>query len=631
MGDTLAHRGPDARGTWVDGPSGIALAHTRLAIVDLAPTGRQPMVSADGRWVVVFNGELYDHDAMRDELRGLGATFRGGSDTEVLVEGIARWGLADTLRRTAGMFAIAAWDRRRRTLSLARDRFGEKPLYVSAESGTLRFGSELRALRADPTWRGEIDPQALGGFFRHGFVPGCASIYRGVRKVPPATILSYDTPGDSPATCTYWSLADVAVTGLNDDRRRDDHPDAWCDALDRTLTAAVDRQMRADVPLGALLSGGIDSSLVVALMQRQTHRAVRTFSIGFDDPTRDEAPHARAIAEHLGTEHTELYVSGRDALELVPSLPAIYDEPFADSSQVPTALLARLVRRHVTVALAGDGGDELFGGYVRYAELQRLWRRLAPVPHVARRVLARTLAAVPVRAWDALLAPVTGGRPRGDRVHKLAGFLDASTPDALYARRVSHWRAPQALVLGLTNATETVVPGADRLAHAPTLARLMYRDAVTYLPDDILVKVDRAAMAASLEVRAPFLDHRVAETAWRIPADHVTPTGGDKWVLRRLLARYVPPSLFERPKRGFGVPLAAWLRGPLRAWADDLLAGDRLRADGLLDPSPIQAMWSSTRRGERHWHYLLWDVLMFQAWLDHQRRPPAMRLLRDAA
>jgi asparagine synthase (glutamine-hydrolysing) len=602
MADTLRHRGPDDAGTWVDATAGVALGHRRLAIIDVSPTGHQPMVSASGRFVIAFNGEIYNFAELRAEL-GARVPLRGHSDTEVLIEAIAAWGVPGALARARGMFAIALWDRSRRELVLARDRLGEKPLYYGlADDGrTLVFASELKALRRHPGFVPTIDRSAVAQFFRYGYVCGPHAIYTGVRKLPPGSWLALRGGADAAAAPTpYWSLRTVAETpplALS--------PRAATDQLEAALSRAVRAQMVADVPLGAFLSGGIDSSTVVALMQAQSARPVRTFTVGFHEAGYDEAPHARAIAAHLGTEHTEVYVSPGEAQDVIPNLATVYDEPFADSSQIPTFLVARVARRHVTVSLSGDGGDELFAGYTRYAFARRVWRILRCVPRPARRVAAGALAAVPSR------------HPRLRAARELLGEPDA---DHLYAGMMSTWRRPAEVVIGVREAPGIMPLAPAAFASRDQTERSQYADTLQYLPDDILVKVDRAAMAVSLETRVPLLDPAVVALAWRLPRGLKVRARQGKWILREVLARHVPRRLFERPKMGFGVPVGAWIRGPLRPWAEELLAEDRLRREGYLDPAPIRRLWEAHRSGRVNAQYLIWVALMWEAWLASSTR-----------
>lgn len=625
MGDRLRHRGPDGRDEWLDPEAGIALAHRRLAIVDLTPSGAQPMASADGRWVIAFNGEIYNHPALRRQLEEeeRAPAWRGHSDTEVLLAAIVAWGLETAIRRTVGMFAIALWDRETRSLTLVRDRLGEKPLYYGMQGGVLLFGSELKALQAHPGFRGGIDRGALALLLRVGYVPAPWSIHTGIRKLPPGTMLRLARPEDADLEpVAYWSVHAAALAGAREPLTIGDGEAV--DQLELLLRQSIAGQRMADVPLGAFLSGGIDSSTTVAVMQALSSTPVRTFTIGLPDASLDESAAARAIARHLGTQHTELTVTAEDALRVIPELPGLYCEPFADASQIPTTLVSRLARREVTVALSGDAGDELFGGYDRY----RWAQRVAGVPLGLRRAGSAALRALPAEAWSALLAPVAPLLPRelregdrADRLRKLASVFGARSNDEVYGQMMSFWPAHAGPAAGATEP-------ATAFAEAPPAlrdfeARMMLLDLRTYLPDDILVKVDRAAMAASLETRVPLLDHRIVEFALRLPLRQKMRDGQGKWILRRLLDRYVPRTLVDGPKKGFGIPIHEWLRGPLRAWAEDLLSEERLRSAGLIDPAPVRALWQQHLEGRSDWGYRLWPVLMFEAWRDGVRREEA--------
>lgn len=626
MCDAIANRGPDSEGYWADPESGIALGHRRLSILDLSTAGHQPMVCHTGRYVIAFNGEIYNHLDLRAELEKVDAGgvayggWRGHSDTETLLSGFAAWGIRATVERCIGMFAFAVWDRRDRILTLGRDRLGEKPLYFGwqgqGEKACFLFGSELKALKAHPAFSAEINRDALCLLMRLNYIPAPHSIYQGVNKLNPGSLLSISLDCREPVIESYWSLAEVAVAGNRSPFA--DSADAMVDELESLLRSAVRQQMMADVPLGAFLSGGIDSSTVVALMQAQSARPVKTFTIGFSEEGYNEAAHASAVARHLGTDHAELYVTPQQALNVIPKLPSVYCEPFADSSQIPTYLVSQLARQHVTVSLSGDAGDELFCGYNRYQMTAGLWGKVSRLPRPLRQLAASLITAVPPAAWDKLGAVLPLSRV-GDKLHKGAALLGSRNVANLYRGMVSHWSDPASVVLGATE-TDTVLSGAaPALQGLGDVERMMALDMLSYLPDDILVKVDRAAMGVSLETRVPFLDHRVVEFAWSLPLGYKLRGGVTKWPLRQVLYRYVPRELIERPKMGFGVPIDHWLRGPLRDWAETLLAEPRLRAEGYFNPEPIRRKWAEHLSGQRNWQYHLWNVLMFQAWLDGQR------------
>lgn len=615
MAERIRHRGPDDSGIWQDAEAGIGLGHRRLSVLDLSPEGHQPMRSRCGRFVIAFNGEIYNYREIRAELEAAEGPipWRGHSDTEVMLAAIARWGLRDALKRFNGMFAFALWDREERLLHLARDRLGEKPLYYGWMGGVFLFGSELKALRAHPAWRGEVDRNVLALFLRHGYVPAPHAIYKGIRKLPPGSFLSLPgaaPAGQEPAPQTYWSALQVAGEGVANPLAMG--PEQATDALEALLRDAVGLRMEADVPLGAFLSGGIDSSTVVALMQAQSSQPVNTFSIGFHEKGFNEAAHAAEVARHLGTRHTELYVSPEEAMAVIPLLPTLYDEPFSDSSQVPTYLVSKLARQHVTVALSGDGGDEFFAGYDRYFFADGLWRGFGWLPLGLRRGLARVLAGLP--------------QPPGNHLLKLSEVLPAASREDFYYCFSSSWRQPERLVHGAREPATVLTDPARWPRSGSFIEFMMAMDMVAYLPDDILVKVDRASMGVSLEARVPLLDHRVAEFAWQLPLDLKVRDGQRKWLLRQLLYRHVPRQLIDRPKQGFAVPIDAWLRGPLRAWAEDLLAESRLRREGYLNPTDIRVRWQEHLAGTRRGHEHLWHVLMFQAWLAEEgasQRPPA--------
>jgi asparagine synthase (glutamine-hydrolysing) len=612
MTDRIAHRGPDGAGIWADVDAGVALGHRRLSIVGLGDEGAQPMISRSGRWVLTYNGEIYNAPDLAARL-GADRSWRGTSDTEVLVEAIDAWGIRATLDRLDGMFAFAAWDRSERVLTLARDRIGEKPLAWAPVAGGVAFASELGALRAFGGVDTTVDREALALFLRFKYVPAPWTIHRGVRKLPPGHLLEIRAGrvGDPEA---WWSYDDAVLAGAAD--RLADETEAL-EALDATLDAAVRRRLRSDVPIGAFLSGGIDSSIVATHAAAATTGALRTFTIGSDDADHDEADHARAIAERLGAEHTELIVTSADALAAVPTLASRWDEPYADSSQLPTLLVSGLARQHVTVALSGDGGDELFGGYNRHLWLPRTWARVGRVPAPLRRTAARALTAPDPATWDRVARVLPERRrPRllGLKAEKMASVLGADDPADAYGRLVSHWQDPRLLVPDVVEPRTLTHRHGDWPTGLDLADQIMAVDAQTYLPDDVLVKVDRASMAHGLEARVPLLAPDVIDVAARLAPDLKIRGGTGKWALRELLARHHPRDLFERPKSGFGVPIAAWLRGPLVPWAEDLLDPHALAADGLVAPGPVRAAWDEHRRGTRDRSYELWDVLMLTSW-----------------
>jgi asparagine synthase (glutamine-hydrolysing) len=613
MSAALQHRGPDDEGNWIDAESGVALVHRRLAIVDLTAAGHQPMTSADGRYIIVYNGEIYNFLELRPELEARGVVFRGHSDTEVMLEAFAAFGIAATVKRLIGMFAISVWDRRERTLTLVRDRLGIKPLYWGKFGGLFIYGSELKALRACPGWEPRIDRRAVASYMRHSNVPGPHTIYQGVNQLTPGSILTLPWRGE-PTIERYWDAREVVQSGIRNPVAGSDAE--LTDRLEALLTDAVQRRMIADVPLGAFLSGGVDSSTVVALMQKVNTGPVKTFSIGFDIDDYNEAPHAAAVARHLKTDHTELIVTSQQARDVIPKLADMFDEPFADSSQIPTYLVSAMTRQHVTVALSGDGGDELFAGYTRYQLAERMWRGLSLLPTPARRVLAGSIRAISPDRWTRLLSGIPA-RLRfgavGDKLHKFADVLEQPDSQSIYRRLVTHWE-PGSVMPG-ANEYDTVLSDPAVSSDIPNfLDRMQFLDLVTYLPDDILTKVDRASMAVALEARVPLIDHRVVEFAWQLPRSAKFRDGTGKWLLRQVLYRHVPKALIERPKMGFGIPLGEWLRGPLRDWAEDLLDERRLSEAGLLDAARVRQVWQEHLSGRRNWQYLIWNVLMLEAW-----------------
>ncbi|BHH85104.1 asparagine synthase (glutamine-hydrolyzing) [Desulforhopalus sp. 52FAK] len=624
----INHRGPDSNGVWFDEKSSVVLGHCRLSILDLSPAGQQPMQSACGRYVIVFNGETYNHLTLRDQLTNSGVQidWRGHSDTETLLACFSTWGIEQTLRRVVGMFAIALWDKQEKTLTLARDRVGEKPLYWGWCDDTLLFASELKALKAYPGFKPEIDRDSLTLLLRHCYIPAPYSIYRGIGKLMPGHFVSIPLGDDvslskQVSSQPYWAMNNTVRQGIANPFSGS--PEAAVDALEGRLTSSIMDQMLADVPLGAFLSGGVDSSTVVALMQAQSKQAVKTFTIGFEEGGYNEAEHARKVAKHLGTDHTEVYLRSGEALEVIPKLAEMYCEPFGDSSQIPTFLVSQLARQSVTVALSGDGGDELFGGYNRYMVAQKVLGSVLKLPLFARCLAASGLRAMPPGTWDRLFELARPVLPKklqisipGEKARKLAEVLSLMDGKAYYRQLTSHWTAPESVVIGgkepLTLITNHEAwPDVDCLEHA-----MMAMDAQTYMADDILTKIDRAAMAVSLETRLPMLDHRVIELAWHMPLEYKIRHGQGKWLLRQVLYRHVPKELIERPKMGFGIPLDSWLRCPLRDWAESLLAAERLEREGYFYVGPIRKMWEEHLSGRHNWQYHLWNVLMFQSWVE---------------
>jgi len=613
MADAVRHRGPDGSGSWVDAAVGLAFGHRRLNIIDLSDAGRQPMVSASARYVITYNGEIYNFPDLRRELEAEGVAFRGRSDTEVALEAIARWGLASAVERFVGMFAFALWDRETGTLSLVRDRLGIKPLYYANLGGLFLFGSELKALRASNLWEPELDRDALAAFLRFNYVPAPHTIYRDVKKLEPGSILSFRR-GEEARIARYWDLADVVDTSLSNVTVT--VTGEAVAGLERVLSEAVRARLVADVPVGAFLSGGIDSTAVVALMQAHSSRPVRTFTIGFEESDFNEAEHAKNVAAHLGTEHTELYVSPDDSRDVIPRLADLYDEPFADSSQIPTFLISELTRRHVAVALSGDGGDEVFCGYNRYVQGQRLEPCIQHVPRGLRQVGAVALRNLSPEAWTAMFRAVPARwRPSmiGDKIHKLADVLPGGREE-YYRRLISHWPMPEQVVCTAQEPASLIDEPCLSARTLGPVERMQYLDTATYLPDDILTKVDRASMGVSLEARVPMIDHRVVSFAWTLPLHMKLRDGTGKWLVRRLLQAYVPQALIDRPKAGFAIPLGAWLRGPLRDWAESLLSEQALNAEGILHAPAVRAAWDAHLSGRQNLQDRLWGVLMFQAW-----------------
>ncbi len=623
MADRIRHRGPDDAGAWLNDGSDLALAHRRLSIIDLSPAGHQPMHSPCGRFTLVYNGEIYNHKDLRAELVDEGGHFewRGYSDTETLLAALRHWGVEGALQRVNGMFAFALWDDSEKSLFLARDRMGEKPLYYGNNGDTFLFGSELKSLAAHPDWKGEVNRNALALYMRHNNVPSPWSIYQNINKLPPAHFVVIRGAGKtiSKPQC-YWNLAEIAEQGEALQKNSDSV--TLVDELDTLLRDAVNSRMAADVPLGAFLSGGFDSTMVTALMQAQSSRPIKTFTIGFHEQGYNEAVHAKAVAKHLGTDHTELYVTPEEAMAVIPRLPAIWDEPFSDSSQIPTLLVSELARKHVTVSLSGDGGDEIFCGYNRYTKGYQIWHKLQRLPVPIRRLFGKLVGLISGEKLQLLVRLLSNNHsiPQIEgHLIKLADVLKADSGESYYHRLISHCKDPNQLVLGAVEPQTLFNLHEQHPKLSDFREKMMYLDSMTYLPDDILTKVDRASMAVSLEARVPLLDHRVVEFSWKLPMSMKYRNGKGKHLLREVLYRYVPREMMDRPKMGFGVPIDEWLRGPLREWGEELLSEKRLREEGFFDPKPIRNMWEEHISGKRRWHYYLWDVLMFQAWLEMQR------------
>lgn len=624
MTTRLAHRGPDDSGTLLDDSGGLGLGHRRLSIIDLSAEGRQPMRSASGRFVIVFNGEIYNFEELRAELKGV--AWRGHSDTEVMLAAIEQWGLKRALNRFVGMFAFALWDSHQKCLCLVRDRLGIKPLYYARIGPNFVFASELKAILAFPGFEGRINRDVLAMYMRFGYIPAPYSIYEGVEKLSPGSILTLAEQDSVPTLEQFWSAEEVARAGL--EKRCPSSCADLVDELHEKLKNAVRLRMISDVPLGAFLSGGIDSSTVVALMQSLSSRPVKTFTIGFEEDRYDEASYARRVAAHLGTEHTELSVTPQQALDVIPLLPRMYDEPFADSSAIPTFLISKLARSRVTVALSGDGGDELFGGYFRYTLARSVWnavRRVGPAARIAADLVRATSPAA--IDYIARYLPVQASlkRSAGDRAHKLAAHLLLRSRESLYRHTISQWAEPESLVLRCKE-PQSVLEDLRGLSWISSTEELgMLCDLRHYLPEDILTKVDRASMAVGLEVRVPILDHRVVEFAWTVPLDMKVRQGQSKWLLRQLLDRFVPRELIDRPKMGFTIPMDLWLRGPLREWAEDRLSTERLRSDGFFNVARIRKRWEEHLSGHRNWQHALWTVLFFQDWHAALRTPRGSR------
>lgn len=617
MNSKIYHRGPDSDGVWSDEKSGIGLGHQRLAIVDLSPLGHQPMLSQNQRYVLVFNGEIYNFQELKTELMQLGVCFQSTSDTEVMLAAFTQWGIEPSVKKFTGMFAFALWDRDQQILSLGRDRIGEKPLYYGLSGNTFVFASELKSLKTHPHWQGAINREALGLFFKYSYIPTPHTIYQGIYKLLPGTILTLNQQSfqQIPQPQAYWSLDSVAKNGLNNPFLGNES-DAVVH-LEGLLKNIISQQMIADVPLGAFLSGGVDSSATVAIMQSISNQPIKTFTIGFAQESYNEAPYAKAIAQHLGTDHTELYVTPAEANAVIPTLPAIYDEPFADSSQIPTILVSKLARSQVTVSLSGDAGDEVFGGYNRYFLGEKFQRNISPVPLFLRKIASSSIASLSPQQWDQLVTTFGIKYPTpGDRLYKLASILGCPDEWSFYDRLVSCWLNTDNLVLNTTVSSHPLAKYTDNYMSGNFVSEMMLNDLATYLPDDILVKVDRASMSVSLESRIPFLNHHLIEFAASLPLSMKLRDNQTKWLLRQVLYKYVPKEMIERPKQGFGIPIDTLLRTSLRDWAESLLDSKKIRSAGLLNDAVIQQKWAEHLSGKRNWQHHLWSVLMFQSWLE---------------
>ena len=604
MAEQIAYRGPDSTGAWADEEHGIAFGHRRLAIVDLSPDGHQPMISASGRYIISYNGEVYNFKELRKELEAKGIKFKSNCDTEVIIEAIEEWGIKQACQKFIGMFAFSVWDNKEKCLYLVRDRMGIKPLYYGTINDMLFFGSELKPFREHAKWRPEINHDALQEYFRFNYIPTPLSIYKGIKKVVPGTIIKI-SDAHKIMVEPFWSLYEVVENNHNKMSEQD-----ALEQLEALLTDAVGRRMIADVPLGAFLSGGVDSSLVVALMQKQSTVPIKTFSIGFHEKDYNEAHYAKNVAKHLGADHQELYLHVNDAAKVIPNLRHMYDEPFADSSQIPTFLVSQLACKHVKVALSGDGGDELFAGYNRYTFADQYWNKLSKIPRPLRKLAGSALMALPPSSWDRLLSKYNNA---GDKIHKLAGAMASHSGMNFYQSVNSYWQNPHELVL---NSKQKAYPISDMPEGLNLIEQMQYQDSLQYLPDDILTKVDRASMSVSLEARVPLIDHRVVEMSWQLPQSMKIRNGQSKWALREILYKHVPKELIERPKMGFGVPIGNWMRGSIKEWMLDTLSKDNIIKDGLLNYAPIEEKINEHMSGKRNWQNQLWGLLMFQDWYN---------------
>jgi len=624
MLQSISHRGPDDQGLWLDDNYEIGLAHRRLSIIDLSKAGHQPMISKSKRFVIAFNGEIYNHLELRKSLENSNKLINnwiGTSDTETLLACIDVWGLEATLKSCVGMFSFALWDKKKRSLFLARDRIGEKPLYYGWQHDVFLFGSELKALKCHPSFKSNIDRNSLSLFIRHNYIPTPNTIYKNIYKLEPGFILELSSHSLNTKLWPYWSSENIVCQDMEEPYQL--NPDQAINKLEGLINSSILSQMEADVPLGAFLSGGVDSSTIVALMQNQSTKPIKTFTIGFDEADYNEALNAKAVANHIGTEHTELYVKSNDVMNVIPKLPSIYCEPFSDSSQIPTFLVSKLAKQHVKVSLSGDGGDELFCGYNRYKITSSIWEKIKVFPPFFRNILAKAITSISAPTWNKIAKYTPYSKVYnniGDKLHKGATVLDSNSIDQLYLGLVSHTRNPSEYVIGSYEPKTKLNNVPSNFKSLDNVEKMMALDLITYLPDDILVKIDRAAMSNSLETRVPFLDHRVVEFAWKLPISLKIRDKQTKWILRQILYKYVPRKLIERPKMGFGVPIGNWLRGPLKDWAENLINKNRLICEGYFNPELIYKIWQEHQSNQRNWEYLLWNILMFQAWLDENKK-----------
>jgi len=619
MNDTIIHRGPDSEGYWFDFNAKVALGHRRLAIVDLSPAGSQPMTSHTGRFVIVFNGEIYNHLELRDKLEAndVIVSWRGHSDTESLLACFESWGVQKTVEECEGMFAFAVWDTQSECLTLGRDRIGEKPLYFGWQNDTFLFGSEIKALKVHPAFQGVLNRDAITLLLRYSYIPAPYSIYKGINKLLPGYLVKISANDSALEFIEYWSAKKICEQSVNN--VFNGNANEAVEELERILKHSIKQQMTADVPLGAFLSGGIDSSTVVALMQAQSDRPIKTFSIGFSEEGYNEAIHAKAVAEHLGTEHTELYVTPEETMRVIPQLAQFFDEPFSDSSQIPTYLVSKMASEYVTVSLSGDGGDELFCGYNRYIMTRKYWNKLGKISPLIRTFFAKAIVCISIKAWDRvnkILPAQYRMYNLGDKMHKASGVLAAESASDLYKGLVSRFRSPESLVINGVEPEIAITSLTRKPKLSDDIEQMMALDLVSYLPDDILTKVDRASMAVSLESRVPFVNHKVVEFAWTLPLKYKLRKGITKWCLKEILYKYVPKSLIDRPKMGFAVPLDAWLRGPLKQWASGLIEEKRLIKEGIFKPDLIRKIWYEHQTDKRNWQHQLWSILMFQLWYE---------------